>query len=333
MTDATLAMLERWQASVGQPLDIPLEMMHLTLRVAGLTLFNLDLSSDADTIGRTFTVILPLITKYSIAPFPPLWVPTPSNRRLQAGIETLDNIVYSIINERRKQIADSSTETGDLLSMLLTARDAETGEGMSDKQARDEVMTLLLAGHETTAISLMWTLYLLSQHPDVEQRLHTELDTVLGGHAPTVDRLNELPYNRMVIQEAMRLYPPAFGITRHAIADDEIGGYYVPANSIIFLSAHYTHRHPEIWEDPERFDPERFTPKRSASRPRFAYFPFGGGPRICIGNTFALMEAQLVLATIAQHYQLRLVPDHPVEPRVLATTRPRYGLPMTLQPR
>lgn len=173
----------------------------------------------------------------------------------------------------------------------------------------------------------------MSQHPDIEQRLHTELDTVLGGLTPTVDRLNDLPYTRMVVQEAMRLYPPAFGITRYAIADDEIGGYHVPAHSVIFMSAHYTHRHPAIWEEPERFDPERFTPQRSAGRPRFAYFPFGGGPRICIGNAFAMMEAQLVLATIAQRYQLRLLPGHPVEPEVLATTRPRYGLPMMLQAR
>jgi len=246
MTDATLATLERWQSCIGQPLDIPLEMMRLNLRVAGLTLFNLDLNSDADTVGRAFTMIIPLITKYSLVPFPPLWVPTPDNRRLQAGIQTLDGIIYGIIKERRQHIADSDMETGDLLSMLLSARGAETGEGMSDKQLRDEVMTLLLAGHETTAISLMWTLYLLSQHPEVEERLHAELDTVLNENVPTVDRLNDLPYNRMVIQEAMRLYPPAFGITRHAIADDEIEGYYVPANSIIFLSAHYTHRHPAI---------------------------------------------------------------------------------------
>ena len=330
MTDATLAMLAQWQGSTKQPLDIPLEMMRLTLRIAGLTLFNIDLSNDADSVGRTFSMIIPLLSKYSTVPFPPLWVPTPSNRRLQAGIKTLNSVVYGIINDRREHMTDSDIEEEDLLSMLLKARDEETGERMSDKQVRDEVMTLLLAGHETTADALMWTWYLLSQHPDVEHRLHAELDTVLGGQVPTVDHLKDLPYNRMVIQEAMRLYPPAFGITRHTIADDEIGGYHVPANSLIFMSAHYTHRHPEIWEEPDKFDPERFTPERSAGRPRFAYFPFGGGPRICIGNAFAMMEAQLVLATVAQHYQLRLIPGHPVEPWVLATTRPRHGLPMTL---
>ncbi len=333
MTDATLAMLERWRNAGSQQLDIPLEMMRLTLSVVGLALFNLDLSNELDTVGRTFATMIPLLSKYTFVPFPPLWVPTQGNRRLREGLETLNNVVYGIIAERRKQATDSGTEAGDLLSMLLAAQDEETGEGMSDQQLRDEVMTLLLAGYETTSTALTWTWYLLSQHPDVEQRLHAELETVLGGQTPTVDHLKDLPYTRMVIQETMRLYPPAFGFTRHAIADDEIGGYHVPANSILFLTPYYTHRHPLFWEDPERFDPERFTPERSVGRPRFAYAPFGGGPRQCIGNTFAMMEAQLVLATVAQHYQLRLVPGHRVEPQVLLTVRPRYGLPMTLRSR
>jgi cytochrome P450 len=333
MTDATLAMLQRWQGQREHPVDIPLEMTQLTLRIAGLTLFNLDLSNDADTVGHTFSRILPPLTKYSLVPFPPLWVPTPGNRRLQAGIETLNHLVYSMISERRKQLTDSDMETGDLLSMLLSARDEETGEGMSDQQVRDEVMTLLLAGHETTAATLIWTWYLLSEHPEVEQRLHEEVDRVLGGQHPTVERLGDLPYTRNVIQEAMRLYPPAFFIIRHAIADDEIGGYPVPANSLIFLMAHMVHRHPAFWEEPEHFDPDRFTPERSANRPRYAYIPFGGGPRLCIGNSLAMMEAQLVLATVAQRYCLRLVPGHPVEPHVLVTPHPRHGLPMTLHPR
>ena len=204
---------------------------------------------------------------------------------------------------------------------------------MSDQQLREEVLTLLLGGHETTAMALTWTWYLLSQHPLVEHHLHAELDTVLSGQRPSVEHLDALPYTRMVIQEAMRVYPPVFGFTRFATAPDEIGGYAVPANSIIFLSAYCTHRHPAFWEEPEAFDPERFTPERSVGRPRFAYFPFGGGPRQCIGNTFAMMEAQLVLATIAQRYSLRLVPGHPVVPQVLLTMRPRYGLPMMLHPR
>ena len=333
MTEATVNMFERWQSlsSNDAPLDIPLEMMRLSLRIAGLALFSLDLSNEAETVGRTFSTLGPLISRYATLPFPPLWVPTPRNRRLLAGLNTLDNVVYAIIEERRKQSVD--TDTPDLLWMLLSARDEETGLGMSDQQLRDEVLTLLLAGHETTAAALTWTWYLLAQHPDVERRLHAELDTVLGGRRPSVEDLDKLPYTRMVIQEALRLYPPAFGFTRFAAGEDEMGGYRIPANSVIFLSAYCTHRHPAFWEEPEVFDPERFTPERSAGRPRFAYFPFGGGPRQCIGNTFAMMEAQLVVATVAQRYSLRLVPGHRVEPQVLLTMRPRYGLPMMLHPR
>lgn len=333
MTDATLPMLERWQAQREQPLDIETEMTRLTLRIAGLTLFNLDLSDAVDTVGRTFNMVLPLLLQYASAPYLPLWVPTPSNRRLQKGLETLNSVVSTIISERRKQLADSAMETGDLLSMLLAAQDEETGEVMNDQQVRDEVMTLLLAGQETTSAALTWTWYLVSEHPEIEQRLHEEVDRVLNGRLPTVEQLGDLPYTRNVLQEAMRLYPPAFYIIRHTIADDEIGGYPVPANSIVFLMAHLMHRHPAIWEEPERFDPERFTEERSANRPRFAYIPFGGGPRICIGKSLAMMEAQLVLATVAQRYSLRLVSGHPVEPQMVFTTRPRYGLPMTLYPR
>jgi cytochrome P450 len=333
MSEATVAMLERWQSSnAGEaPVDISQEMMRLTLRIAGLALFAHDLTNDVDRVGRTFTTLDPLISRYTSFPFPPLWVPTPHNRRLLAGLNTLNTVIYALINERRKQPAD--TDAPDLLSMLLSARDEETGLGMSDQQLRDEVLTLLLGGHETTAMALTWTWYLLSQHPEVECRLHAELDSVLSGQRPSVEHLDALPYTRMVIQEAMRLYPPVFGFTRFATASDEIGGYPVPAKSIIFLSAYCTHRHPACWEEPEVFDPQRFTPERSTGRPRFAYFPFGGGPRQCIGNTFAMMEAQLVLATIAQRYSLHLVPGHPVVPQVLLTMRPRYGLPMTLQPR
>ena len=331
MSEAAAAMLERWQSSNpgDAPLDISQEMMRLTLRIAGLALFAHDLTNEVDRIGSTFTTLDPLISRYTSFPFPPLWVPTLRNRRLLAGLNTLNTVIYALIAERRKQLAD--TDAPDLLSMLLAARDEETGLGMSDQQLRDEVLTLLLGGHETTAMALTWTWFLLSQYPEVQRRLHAELDSVLSGQLPAIEHLDALPYTRMVIQEAMRLYPPVFGFTRFAIAPDEIGGYTVPAKSIIFLSAYCTHRHPACWEEPEVFDPERFTPERSTDRPRFAYFPFGGGPRQCIGNSFAMMEAQLVLATIAQRYSLRLVPGHPVVPQVLLTMRPRYGLPMTLQ--
>jgi cytochrome P450 len=328
MTTATVDMQERWQSFVrdDQSVDIAVEMMRLTLRIVGQALFSIDLSNEASIVGQAFATIRTLLTDYIYNPFPPLTIPTPRNRRIQKAIRTLDMVVHDIITEHRQQYS----EKGDLLSMLLQASDEETGQKMSDQQLRDEVMTLLLAGHETTANALTWTWYLLAQYPEIERRLHAELEQVLGGQLPTVEHLPELSYTRMVLEEVLRLYPPAFGFNRKAIADDEIGGYVVPANTLIWISPYTTHRHPDFWENPEVFEPERFSSERSAGRPHFAHFPFGGGPRLCIGNNFAMMEAQLILATLAQRYRLRLVPGHKVEPEVLLSIRPRNGLPMTL---
>jgi cytochrome P450 len=329
ITSATEDMLDRWQASAGeqQPLEIGEEMMRLTLCIVGQALFSIDLSNEADTVGQGFSAIRKLLQSFIFRPFPPLGVPTPRNRRLNAAIHSLDGVVQGIIKERRQH----NTDTGDLLSMLMLARDEETGESMNDRQLRDEVMTLLLAGHETTSNALTWMWYLLSQHPDVEARLHAELGAVLGGNVPTVDHLPDLKYTHMVIDESLRLYPPVFGFGRKAIGEDILGGYYVPANTLIWLSPYITHRHPDFWERPEVFDPERFSPEHVANRPHYAHFPFGGGPRLCIGSNLAMMEAQLITATVAQRYLLRLVPGHPVEPEVSLTLRPKYGLPMTLQ--
>ena len=278
------------------------------------------------TVGLAFTALMTPLMDYIYHPVPPLGFPTPRNRRIQHYIRTLDEVVQVIITEHRRLGA----EKDDLLSMLLAARDEETGEGMSDRQVRDEVMTLLLAGHETTSNALSWAWYLLSQNHDAESCLHAELEQVLGGRTPTVEDLPRLPYTRMVLEETLRLYPPAVGFNRKAMADDEVGGYFVSAGTLIWLSPYITHRHPDFWENPEVFDPERFSPERSAGRLHFAHFPFGGGPRLCIGNNFAMMEAQLVLATIAQRYCLRMVPGHQVEPQALLTLRPRDGLQMTL---
>jgi cytochrome P450 len=331
MTDATCDMLVRWQdiAQHGEVLDVAQEMIRLTLRNVGLALLSRDLSNEMDLLGQAFATYRTLLMQYLYTPFPPLGVPTPRNRRLQATIRVLDTVIENIIQERREQHID----TGDLLSMLLQARDEETGEGMTDRQVRDEVMTLLLAGHETTATALTWAWYLLSQHPEIEQRLHTELDEVLTGQPPTVEYLPRLPYTHMILDETLRLYPPTFSLSRKTLADDEIGDYALPAKSTILLCPYTTHRHPAFWEDPDMFDPERFLPERAAGRPHFAYFPFGGGPRQCIGNQFAMMEAQLILATVAQRYRLRLVSGHRVEPEVVLTIRPRLGLPITLQQR
>jgi cytochrome P450 len=328
MTSATESMLKDWQPAArrDQTLDVAVEMMRLTLRIVGQALFSIDLSDETDTVSLAFTALTALISDYIFNPVPPLGFPTPRNRRIQQSIRTLDGVVQEIITEHRRM----GTGKEDLLSMLLAARDEETGEGMNDRQVRDEVMTLLLAGHETTSNALSWAWYLLSQHPDAESRLYAELEQVLGGRIPTVEDLPNLAYTHMVLEETLRLYPPAVGFNRKALADDEVGGYFVPANTLIWLSPYVTHRHPEFWENPEDFDPERFSPGRSAGRPHFAHFPFGGGPRQCIGNNFAMMEAQLILATIAQRYRLRLVPNHRVEPQVLLTMRPRGGLPMRL---
>jgi cytochrome P450 len=217
--------------------------------------------------------------------------------------------------------------------MLLAARDETTGDGMSDRQLRDEVVTIFAAGHETTAVAMSWTWYLLSRHPRCEARLHQELDQVLAGRSPRFADLEHLPYTRMVFEEALRLYPPAFSLTRVAAADDRIGPHRIPKGAMVTLSPWVTHRDPRLWPDPERFDPERFLPEAVRQRHKFAYFPFGGGPRVCIGNSFALMEGRLILATLAQRYRLRLEPGHPVEPQGRITLRPRHGMRMTIEER
>ena len=217
--------------------------------------------------------------------------------------------------------------------MLMNARDEETGERMTDEQLRVEVTTFLLAGQETTSLALTWTWFLLSQHPAARQRLEHELDTVLGGRAPEYSDLAQLPYTRMVVDEAMRLYPPAWGFSRQALDDDTLGGFQLPRGWLAFVVPYVLHRLPAYWKDPEAFEPDRFSPERSAERPKFVYLPFGAGPRQCIGNQFALIEAHLSVATLAQRYRLQLVPGHRVEPWPLITLRPRYGMPMTIETR
>jgi cytochrome P450 len=263
--------------------------------------------------------------------------PTPRNRRFHQALRTLDNVVYSIIDRRREVPASPERAEGasghDLLTLLLEARDDETGEGMTDDQVRDEVMTIFLAGHETTANALAWAWHLLSSHPEIEEHLHQEVDSVLSGRSPGFGDIAHLKYTRMVIDETLRLFPPVWAIARFPVRNDEAGGYGIPAYSQVILSPYVTHRHADFWEEPERFDPERFLPDRIAQRPKYAYFPFGGGPRMCIGSEFALMEGVLALATIAGQYRLRPVPNHKVEPEPLITLRPKGGLPMYIEPR
>lgn len=332
MAGAAEALGERWSAYArdGRPFDMMAEMSQLTLRVVGQTLLGADTSGEAARVTPAVTEGIDYVQYRLDHLFPlPEWVPTRRNRQFQRARAALDRLVYGIIDQRRR----TGEDTGDLLSMLLLARDEETGEGMSDQQLRDEVMTIVLAGHETTAVTLTWTWYLLAKHPEVADKLRAELDATLGGRTPRIEDLANLPYTRMTIEEALRLYPPAWMLGRQAKEADEIRGYHIPAKALITCSQYVTHRHPDFWTDPERFDPERFAPERAAGRPRFAYFPFGGGQRQCIGNNFALMEAQLVLATLAQRYRPCPVPGHPVEPEPMLTLRPRHGMPMTLHER
>jgi cytochrome P450 len=332
MTTATLDMLAGWEhpAQDGETLDVAEEMMRLTLRIVTQALFSSDIHAEIAQFGQAFRLLNAAFLQLFYEPWRFLpGLPASPLQRLLAARRTLSAVGTQLIAERRQQLVDK----GDLLSLLLLARDAETGQGMDDRQLTAEVLTLLLAGHETTALALSWTWYLLDAHPEVERRLHEELATVLGGRVPTAEDLPHLPYLRMVVDEALRLYPPAWSFLRNAVAADTLGGYRIPKGAMVMICPYTMHRHPAFWEQPEGFDPERFTPERAASRPRFAYLPFGGGPRQCLGTAFALTEAQLVLATVAQHYRLRVVPGHPVEPEPLITLRLRHGLRMRLERR
>ncbi|MEW6731701.1 MAG: cytochrome P450 [Acidobacteriota bacterium] len=319
---------DRWQD--GAQLDIAQEMMRVTLAIVGKTLFDADVESEAqdvqvaiaDILEHFNLLILPFSELLDKLPFS-----LPSAKRFQKACARLDEIVYRIINERRS----NRTDRGDLLSMLLLAQDEEgDGSSMTDIQLRDEVMTIFLAGHETTANALTWTWYLISQHPEVEAKLSQELDTVLAGRLPNTDDLARLRYTDMVLAESMRLYPPAWGLGRRALNDYPVGGYIIPANSIVFVSQYVMHHDPRYYPDPHVFNPERWHPEAQAARPKFSYFPFGGGPRQCIGDSFAWMEGVLLIATYAQKWRMRLVPGHPVATQPLVTLRPKHGMLMTV---
>ena len=331
MAEAARHAAAQWQtiASGGRPVDVADEMMRLTRTVVLRALLGADLGPFAATLDPAWTIINQHIGEsfWSLGFTDRL--PTPKYRRFQAARAVLQGAVDHVISQRRRSPSDSA----DLLSMLLSARDEETGEAMTDEQLRVEVTTFLLAGQETTSLALTWTWYLLSQHAGAQRRLEEEIDAVLDGRPPEYADLVNLPYTRMVIDEAMRLYPPAWGFSRQALADDELGGFHLPRGWLAFVIPYVLHRLPAFWEDPAAFDPERFLPERSADRPKFVYLPFGAGPRQCIGSQFALIEAQLTVATLAQGYRLHLVPRHRVEPWPLITLRPRFGMPMIIERR
>ncbi len=330
MTETALRWTQRWETGsfieTNQPLTLTQEMSSLTLSIVAKALFGTDLSAETEGVGRALTTVNHLLAKAFYLPWV-LSLPTPQHRRLHIARSALYMVVEEIIRERRMHHETHC----DLLEMLLVARDEETGEGMTDQQVRDEVLTLLLAGHETTANALSWTFFLLAQHPHVEARLLKEYQQVLNGRPAMIEDLPQLPFTRMVVEEAMRLYPPAWGLGHRALGKDEIGGYAIPKGAYVLVFPYVTHRHPAFWERPDAFDPERFSDARSAGRHRFAYFPFGGGPRLCLGNQFALYEAQLILATILPRFQLRLLPGAVVTPEPLVTLRPRGDLLMTVR--
>ena len=332
MTRAADELADRWLSrSTPGAVDVTADMSRLTLRIVGETLLSTDVSGEADRVGQALSITQRRANEAlgRIVPLP-LWWPTESQRQLRDAIRTLDEVMLDIIAGRRTA---GAADADDLLSMLMQARDAETGEGMDDAQLRDEVMTIFLAGHETTAIALEWTWYLLSLHPATRERLHAEVDDALGGRTPTVADLPRLGYVDQVIKESMRLYPPAWVISRCAIEEDVIGGFRIPAGTIVLLSPYVTHRHPQFWPNPETFDPDRFEPARLGELAPFTHFPFGGGPRQCIGNSFAMMELVLVVATIAQRCRLDLVEGGRVAMSPSITLRAAAPIRMRVQPR
>jgi len=330
MADATRKMLERWQnCREGEALPINLEMMRLAMSVISRSMFSVDISEDFAQAGEALRFILEFTNQRTMTLIdPPLFLPTPMNRRLKRALKTIDDFLYRIIAERRRGAAGD-----DLLSVLMQARDPETGQAMSEKQLRDEVLITFFAGHETTAQLLTWAWYLLSGHSRVEQKLHAELAEVLGGRTPALQDVAQLPYTGMVIDETLRLYSPVAMLARDVVEDDEIGGYHIPGGSMVVITPFITHRHPDFWEKPETFYPEHFTAERVQDRPRYAYYPFGAGQRICIGKHFALLEAILVLAEVAQRYQLRLVPGQQIDIEWAGTLRPDHDVMMTLHRR
>ncbi|MGH9943968.1 MAG: cytochrome P450 [Pyrinomonadaceae bacterium] len=332
MVDYAERCAARWQP--GAEVDIAHEMMRLTLAIVGKTLFDTDVESEADEVGEALTDIMELF-QMLLLPYSEYLekLPLPQMHRFRRARARLDAVIYRIIEERRRGGGDR----GDLLSMLLLAQDEEgDGRGMSDEQLRDEVMTIFLAGHETTANALAWTWYLLAQNPEVEAKLHAELDAVLEGggrRPPAVEDLPRLRYTEMVLSESMRLYPPAWTVGRLALKDFRAGEYLVPPGSLVLISQFVVHRDARFYPDPLRFDPERWTPEAKESRPPYAYFPFGGGPRRCVGEGFAWMEGVLLVASIARRWRMRLVPIHPVIPHPRITLRPKHGIRVRLESR
>lgn len=331
MTRLAAETADEWAraAAAGQPVDACTDMMRVTLRIVAETLFGDDLAGDAAEVNRVFPVILACLAARVSAPLrPPLWLPTATNRRLRPALESLDTIVKRLIATKRRRLAAGSGPPDghrDLLSILMLARDAETGERMSDAQLRDEVMTLMIAGHETTANALSWLWVLLDRHPDEQERLRAELIVATGGRPPTVEDLPRLPRLKAVFQETLRLYPPVWMFDRRAVGPDDLSGTAVARGHLVIFCPYALHRLPDLWPDPEAFRPERFEAGGEEQKNKFAYLPFSAGPRTCIGNSFAMIESQIIMGTLLSRFRVRLADSSPIVPRprvTLRTSRP-----------
>ncbi|MGE0321422.1 MAG: cytochrome P450 [Polyangiaceae bacterium] len=330
-------------AESGAPVDIAAEMMRVTLDVVSATLLGIESGERAEEVSWAMPVVLEHVVWGITHPLAlPEMFPTARNRRYKRALKALDTLVEGIIAERRaRPHAGRLDETrpleeaqrGDLLDMLMEARDEETGRGMTDKQLRDEVMTMYLAGHETTAVSLAWTLWLLTQNPEWALKVQAELDEVLQGRCPTLADMGRLDVTRRVLEEGMRLYPPVWLLARMSTADHTLAGYHVPKGRLVFVSPWLTHRDPKFFADPERFDPDRFLPESRAKLPKHAYFPFSAGQRKCIGDRFALLEAQIILAMLLSRFRFGSTSSHTPEPLCAVTLRPKHPMPMQVAPR
>jgi cytochrome P450 len=327
VAEEAAALVARLRRQDGQVIDLPKEMTTLTLGVLGRTLLDARLDRFASIGGDFESVQDQAMFELASLSAVPTWVPLPRQVRFRSARRRLHDIVDELVEERRGGVADRD----DVLSRLITSAEAEADPRVGRQRLHDELVTLLLAGHETTAATLSWSLHLLDQHPEVRERLHDEAAAVLGGRLPTMDDLGRLPWTTMVIHEAMRLYPPVWLLPRKALADDVVGGYRVPARADVLISPYLLHRHPAFWPQPERFDPERFDPQRRDDRPRYAYVPFGAGPRFCVGNHLGMMEAVFVLALLSRDIRLSGVPGHVVGPEPMLSLRVRGGLPMRVK--
>ena len=330
MAEIAQSHIAQWRD--GEARNVSQDMMGLTLDIAVRTLFGTALPGEADQVGRAMTFLMRYSLRRQRMPvrIPETW-PTPNNRRANQELAFMDSLVYRIISERQAGNGNAAPHN-DLLALLMDAMD-EDGSHMTSQQLRDETMTLFIAGHETTSQMLSWTWYALSRNPAVEARLHEELHGVLAGRAPEVGDLQRLPYLQAVMNESLRLYPPAYILARTAIEPCQIGGYDMPVGATILISQWVTHRDPRFYDDPDTYRPERWLDGLMQRLPAGAYFPFGDGPRRCIGQGFALMEAAIVIAMVAQKFRLQLVPGHEVVPEPLVTLRPRQGIRMTLHAR